>query len=93
MKGIQGVCACVYVRVHLCVRDCVYVCACVCVYVRVWVRAYLCVRDCVYVCVRVYACACVLKGTDLQLGPMCLCVFKEKCLDLLQQRQVQGGSD
>ena len=53
MVHVTGMCVCVSVCMHVCVRVCVCVCvrvrACVCVCVCVRVRAYMCV--CTYVCV------------------------------------------
>ena len=65
-------CACVFVRVSICLNVCgcvsASVCVCVCVCVFVCACVHVCVRVCVCVCVcvraRVCACVCV-----------CVCVF------------------
>ena len=72
------VCVCMRVRVTVCASLCVYVCVrvrmCVCmsVCVYVWVRACVCVYVCMCVCVCAYVCLCVRVHTGVYMG---ICVY------------------
>jgi hypothetical protein len=56
----------VYVCVHVCVRECVYVHVCILVWESICMRVYVCVCVCVCVCVYSRMCACTR---------VCMCAF------------------